>query len=225
MHPLEEKLDYTFKNAALLDQALTHSSYANERLGGALASNERLEFLGDSILGQVVADHLYRAHPDLPEGDLTRMRAALVCEEALAQVAGDWGLGEYLRLGRGEDQNGGRERPSIQADAVEAILAAIYLDSGIAQVRRTIRAFILSREAQAGEGHDHKTALQELVQRTPGRTLRYQLIREEGPDHLKEFWMEVTLDGKPIGTGKGHSKKEAEQQAAKAALEALRQNG
>ncbi len=225
MHPLEEKLDYEFKNTALLDQALTHSSYANERLGGALASNERLEFLGDSILGQVVADHLYRAHPDLPEGDLTRMRAALVCEEALAQVAGDWGLGEYLKLGRGEDQNGGRNRPSIQADAVEAILAAIYLDSGIAQVRRTIRAFILSREAQAGEGHDHKTALQELVQRAPGRTLRYQLIREEGPDHLKEFWMEVTLDGKQIGTGKGHSKKEAEQQAAKAALEALRQNG
>ncbi len=222
MHPLEEKLDYQFKNAALLDQALTHSSYANERLGGALASNERLEFLGDSILGQVVADHLYRTHPDLPEGDLTRMRAALVCEEALAQVAGDWGLGEYLKLGRGEDQNGGRERPSIQADAVEAILAAIYLDSGIAQARRTIRAFIISREAQAGEGHDYKTALQELVQRTPGRTLRYQLIREEGPDHLKEFWMEVTLDGKQIGTGKGHSKKEAEQQAAKAALEALK---
>ena len=125
MHPLEEKLDYRFQDPRLLEQALTHSSYANERLGGALESNERLEFLGDSVLGQVTADHLYRSHPDLPEGDLTRMRAALVCEEALAKVARRWGLGEYLRLGRGEDQNGGRQRDSILADAVEAIAKAI----------------------------------------------------------------------------------------------------
>lgn len=222
MHPLEEKLGYRFQDPALLDQALTHSSYANERLGGALHSNERLEFLGDSILGQVTAEHLYRTHPDLPEGDLTRMRAALVCEESLAQVAGEWDLGQHLKLGRGEDQNGGRRRPSIQADAVEAILAAIYLDSGhIDQPSAVIHTFILSKEAQTGEGHDFKTALQELVQRTPGRSLKYQLVKEEGPDHLKEFWMEVTLDGKSIGTGKGHSKKEAEQQAAKAALENL----
>ena len=221
MHPLEETLDYRFQDASLLDQALTHSSFANERLGGALMSNERLEFLGDSVLGQVTADHLYRTHPDLPEGDLTRMRAALVCEEALAEVAKGWGLGEYLKLGRGEDQNGGRSRDSILADAVEAILAALYLDGGIAQARRTIRTFVLSREAQAGEGRDYKTALQELIQRTPGHTLRYQLMKESGPDHQKEFWMEVALDGKPVGSGTGHSKKEAEQQAAKAALEAL----
>lgn len=221
MHPLEEKLDYRFQNSELLEQALTHSSFANERLGGALMSNERLEFLGDSVLGQVTADHLYRTHPDLPEGDLTRMRAALVCEESLAQVAVGWGLGEYLKLGKGEDQNGGRQRASILADAVEAILAALYLDGGIAQARRTIRAFILSKEEQAGEGRDYKTALQEFVQRTPGHTLRYQLLEETGPDHLKEFCMEVTLDGKQVGTGKGHSKKEAEQQAAKVALEAL----
>lgn len=221
MHPLEEKLDYRFQRPELLEQALTHSSYANERLGGALMSNERLEFLGDSILGQVTADHLYREHPDLPEGDLTRLRAAMVCEEALAEVAKDWSLGEYLRLGRGEDQNGGRQRASIQADAVEAILAALYLDGGIAQARRTIRAFILCREQRTGEGHDYKTALQEFVQRTPGRTLRYQLLKETGPDHLKKFWMEVTLDGVQVGTGQGRSKKEAEQQAAKVALETL----
>ena len=221
MHPLEDKLDYRFQGPELLEQALTHSSYANERLGGALESNERLEFLGDSVLGQVTADHLYRTHPDLPEGDLTRMRAALVCEESLAQVALGWGLGEYLKLGRGEDQNGGRERASILADAVEAILAALYLDGGIAQARRTIRTFILSREDQAGEGRDFKTALQEFVQRAPGHTLRYQLLKESGPDHCKEFWMEVTLDGEQVGTGKGRSKKEAEQQAAKAALEAM----
>lgn len=221
MHPLEEKLDYRFQSPELLEQALTHSSYANERLGGALMSNERLEFLGDSILGQVTADHLYREHPDLPEGDLTRLRAAMVCEEALAEVAKDWNLGEYLRLGRGEDQNGGRQRASIQADAVEAILAALYLDGGIAQARRTIRAFILCREQRTGEGHDYKTALQEYVQRAPGRTLRYQLLKETGPDHLKEFWMEVTLDGVQVGTGKGRSKKEAEQQAAREALELM----
>lgn len=221
MHPLEEKLDYRFQMPELLEQALTHSSYANERLGGAQMSNERLEFLGDSVLGQVTADHLYRTHPDLPEGDLTRMRAALVCEESLAQVAIGWGLGEHLKLGKGEDQNGGRRRSSILADAVEAILAALYLDGGIAQARRTIRAFILSKEEQTGEGRDHKTALQEFVQRTPGHTLRYQLLEETGPDHLKEFHMEVTLDGKQVGTGKGHSKKEAEQQAAKVALEVL----
>lgn len=224
MHPLEEKLGYRFQDPELLERALTHSSYANERLGGALMSNERLEFLGDSVLGQVTADHLFRSHPDLPEGDLTRMRAALVCEESLAQVAEDWGLGEHLQLGRGEDQNGGRQRPSIQADAVEAILAAIYLDGGIAQARRTIRTFILSKEAQAGEGRDHKTALQEFVQRTPGHTLRYELVKETGPDHCKEFWMEVTLDGKKVGEGKGHSKKEAEQQAARSALGALQED-
>lgn len=221
MHPLEEKLDYRFQDPELLERALTHSSYANERLGGALESNERLEFLGDSILGQVTADHLYRSHPDLPEGDLTRMRAALVCETSLAQVATGWGLGEYLRLGKGEELNGGRHRPSIQADAVEAILAALYLDGGIAQARRTIRSFILCKEEETGEGQDYKTALQEFVQRTPGHTLKYQMVREEGPDHMKEFWMEVTLDGQQAGAGKGHSKKEAEQQAARVALETL----
>ena len=137
MHPLEDVLGYRFEKPALLERALTHSSYANERLGGALECNERLEFLGDAVLGMVVADHLYREHPDLPEGDLTRLRASMVCEEALAAVAKSWGLGEHLRLGHGEALNGGQERASILADAVEAVLAALYLDGGIAQARRT----------------------------------------------------------------------------------------
>lgn len=221
MHPLEEVLGYRFENPELLEQALTHSSYANEKLGGALECNERLEFLGDAVLGMVVADHLYREHPDLPEGDLTRLRSSMVCEEALAQVARDWALGNHIHLGHGETMNGGQERASILADAVEAVLAAIYLDSGIAQARRTIRAFILSREVLTGKTRDHKTALQEFVQKESGHVLCYELVSAQGPDHQKTFTMAVLLDGEEIGTGEGHSKKEAEQEAAKVALEAL----
>lgn len=222
MHPLEDKLGYRFRDSALLEQALTHSSYANERLGGALDSNERLEFLGDSVLGQVSADFLFREHPDFPEGDLTRLRAALVCEEALGEVAKSWELGRYLKLGHGEELNGGRDRVSIRADAVEAILAAIYLDGGIDQARRTIHSFILCREEAGDADRDYKTALQEVVQREPGHVLQYALLREEGPDHRKQFVMGVTLDGTQIGAGQGRSKKEAEQMAAKVALESLR---
>ena len=222
MHPLEEKLDYRFQDPELLEQALTHSSYANERLGGALESNERLEFLGDSVLGQVTADHLYRTHPDLPEGDLTRARAALVCEESLVEVAHELGLGEYLRLGKGESSGGGRERPSIQADAVEAVLAAIYLDGGIGSARKFIQKYILSREvAGLNKPLDHKTALQELVQRESGQVLQYRLVGEEGPDHNKRFFVEVELNGRSVGSGSGRSKKEAEQMAAAAAIETL----
>ncbi len=218
---MEEKLGYQFKDPALLEQALTHSSYANERGTGPLDSNERLEFLGDSILGLVSADHLFKEHPDLPEGHLTRTRAALVCEDALGAVAKSWGLGEYIKLGHGEERSGGRERVSILADAVEAVLAAIYLDSGIVQVRKTIRRFVLCREEVDSGGRDHKTALQEYVQREPGHILTYELLREEGPDHRKLFVMGVNLDGSQIGTGQGRSKKEAEQSAAKLALERL----
>ena len=221
MKTLEEKLGYTFQDRSLLENALTHSSRANESRG-TLASNERLEFLGDSILGMVVADHLYRNHPDLPEGDLTRTRAALVCEESLVQVAHDLGLGEHLRLGKGEEAGGGRNRPSIQADAVEAVLAAVYLDGGIGSVRKIIQRFILSREmAGLTQPHDYKTALQELVQRESGQVLQYRLTGEEGPDHDKRFFVEVTLNGTPIGSGSGRSKKEAEQMAAHAGIQAL----
>lgn len=221
MHPLEDVLEYHFEKPELLEQALTHSSYANERLGGALDCNERLEFLGDAVLGMVVGDHLYREHPDLPEGDLTRLRASMVCEEALAEVAKGWRLGGYIRLGHGEALNGGQERASILADAVEAVLAAIYLDGGIAQVRRTIRRFILSHEATTGRTRDHKTALQEFIQQESGHVLAYELMSAQGPDHQKTFTMAVLLDGKQVGQGDGHSKKEAEQMAAKVALEQL----
>ena len=222
MRSLEEKLGYTFENPALLENALTHSSCANESRG-KLQSNERLEFLGDSILGMIVADHLFRNHPDLPEGELTRTRAALVCEDSLVEVAEALGLGEYLRLGKGEEAGGGRQRPSIRADAVEAVLAAVYLDGGIGSVRKIIQRYILSREvAGLTKPRDYKTALQELVQRESGQVLRYQLTGEQGPDHNKLFFMEVALNGNAIGAGSGRSKKEAAQMAAKAAIEALK---
>ena len=223
MTTLEEKLGYTFQNQALLENALTHSSCANESRG-KLQSNERLEFLGDSILGMVVADHLYRNHPDLPEGELTRTRAALVCEESLVEVAAELNLGEYLRLGKGEESGGGRHRPSIQADAVEAVLAAVYLDGGIGSARKIIQRYILCREIEGlNSSRDYKTALQELVQRESGQVLKYRLTGEEGPDHDKRFFVEVDLNGAPLGSGKGHSKKEAEQMAAKAAIAKLNQ--
>ena len=217
MTTLEEKLGYTFQSPELLENALTHSSCANESRG-KLQSNERLEFLGDSILGMVVADHLYRNHPDLPEGELTRTRSALVCEESLVEVAQALGLGEYLKLGKGEEAGGGRHRPSIQADAVEAVLAAVYLDGGIGSARKLIQKFILDREAEKSASRDYKTALQELVQRESGQVLGYQLVGEEGPDHDKRFFVEVDLNGTPVGSGQGRSKKEAEQMAAKAAI-------
>ena len=221
MKTLEEKLGYTFQNRALLENALTHSSCANESRG-KLQSNERLEFLGDSILGMVVADHLYRNHPDLPEGVLTRTRAALVCEDSLVVVAEELSLGAYLRLGKGEEAGGGRNRASIRADAVEAVLAAVYLDGGIGSARKIIQKYILSREvAGLTKPRDYKTALQELVQRESGKVLAYRLIGEEGPDHNKRFFVEVTLNGNGVGQGSGRSKKEAEQMAAKAAIEVL----
>lgn len=221
MTALEEKLGYEFQDRRLLENALTHSSCANESRG-RLSSNERLEFLGDSILGMVVAEHLYRNHPDLPEGDLTRTRAALVCEESLVEVAKELSLGEYLHLGKGEEAGGGRRRPSIQADAVEAVLAAVYLDGGIGSARKIIQRYILCREIEGlTRPRDYKTALQELVQRESGQVLKYRLTGSEGPDHDKRFFVEVDLNGAPIGSGKGHSKKEAEQMAAKSAIQHL----
>lgn len=221
MKTLEEKLGYTFRDPALLENALTHSSCANESRG-KLQSNERLEFLGDSILGMVVAEHLFRNHPELPEGELTRTRAALVCEESLVEVAKVLGLGDYLKLGKGEEAGGGRNRPSIRADAVEAVLAAVYLDGGIGSARKIIQKYILSKEISGRKAvRDYKTALQELVQRESGQVLKYCLTGEDGPDHNKRFFVDVQLNGKTVGSGEGRSKKEAEQMAAKAAFEAL----
>ena len=218
MRHLEETLGYTFHDRSLLENALTHSSYANENRFKGCQSTERLEFLGDSVLGMVTADYLFRAHPDLPEGDLTRTRAALVCEESLVEVARAWGLGEYLRLGKGENAGGGRRRPSIQADAVEAVLAAVYLDGGIGSARKIIQKYILDRESEKARNRDYKTALQELVQRESGQVLQYRLTGSSGPDHAKIFTVEVDLNGATIGQGEGHSKKEAEQNAARAAI-------
>lgn len=220
METLEAKLGYTFRDRSLLENALTHSSFANENKG-ALGSNERLEFLGDSILGMITADYLYKNHPDLPEGEMTRKRAALVCEESLAEVADRLDLGAYLKLGKGEETGGGRERPSIRADAVEAVLAAVYLDGGLREATAIIRRFILDREGEKGKSHDYKTALQELVQREGGQVLTYRLTGESGPDHAKVFFMEVDLNGRKVGEGSGRSKKEAEQMAAKAAIEKM----
>lgn len=220
METLESKLGYTFRDKKLLENALTHSSYANENHSPG-GSNERLEFLGDSILGMVTADHLYKEHPDLPEGDLTRTRATLVCEESLVEVADRLDLGRYLRLGKGEEQGGGRERISIRADAVEAVLAAVFLDGGLAEAKKIIHRFILDREAEKGANRDFKTALQELVQRESGQVLTYRLTGESGPDHAKVFTVTVDLNGEPVGQGQGHSKKEAEQMAAQAAMEKL----
>lgn len=222
MKTLEERLGYQFKDRSLLESALIHSSYANEHRDVGMSSNERLEFLGDSVLGMVVTDYLFREHPQMPEGKLTRTRAALVCEESLVEVARALDLGKYLRLGRGEDADGGRERPSILADATEAVLAAVYLDGGIAPARRAIRALLLGNEEELGASRDYKTALQELAQRESGQILVYRLVGEEGPDHAKRFSMEVELNGITVGAGEGRTKKAAEQNAAKAAIAALK---
>ncbi len=224
MQELERKLNYTFRDPALLGEALSHSSYANEHRAAHLNSNERLEFLGDSVLGFVTAEFLFVQHPDLPEGDLTRIRAALVCEQSLYEVARKLGLGQYLKLGRGEEAGGGRERISILADATEAVFAAVYLDGGITAASALIHRVLLDAEREEvveERRRDYKTALQELVQRQADQVLTYQMVREEGPDHAKTFAAEVLLNGEALGTGSGHSKKEAEQAAAKAALQAL----
>ena len=219
---LEAAIGYRFQNITLLQNALTHSSYANERWHDSLMSNERLEFLGDSVLGMVVAEHLYTAFPDRPEGDLTRMRADMVCEQALAAVANRLELGKHLLLGHGEEQGGGRNRASILADAVESVIAASFLDGGMEAAKAIINKFILC-DVPVTRLHnaDYKTMLQELIQQKKNQTLSYALIGESGPDHDKRFTVAVSLNGKQVGQGIGSSKKRAEQEAARTAVEAL----
>ncbi len=217
MESLERKLRYSFHDRELLSEALNHSSYANEHRSG-LSSNERLEFLGDSVLGFVAAEFLFKRYGDLPEGDLTRMRASLVCEQSLYGVAKELELGRYLKLGRGEEAGGGRERQSILADAVEAVFAAVYLDGGIGQAQALIDRVLLSQSPDTEERRDYKTTLQEVVQRRSGQVLTYRMVSQSGPDHNKTFLFEVSLNGEAIGRGEGHSKKEAEQAAARDAL-------
>jgi len=219
---LEAAIGYQFRNVALLQNALTHSSYANERYHNSLASNERLEFLGDSILGMAVAEYLYGNFPDRPEGELTRMRADMVCEQALAAVANRLNLGKHLMLGHGEEQGGGRRRDSILADAVESVIAACYLDGGAEAAGKFIRKFILCHVPVSGlHNADYKTALQELVQQKKNQHLTYTLVGASGPDHDKEFSVEVSLNGTVVGCGTGRSKKRAEQEAARVAIEKL----
>ena len=225
MQKLEEKIGYRFRDRTLLLTALTHSSYANERHGDS-QSYERLEFLGDSILGYVTAEFLYRHEPRLPEGRMTRLRAELVCEQSLHRTALRLGLGDSMLLGRGEERTGGRQRPSILADMVESIIAAMYLDSGgLEEPRRFIMAQIL-QGVELGEAHrsaDYKTELQELVQRRTDQHIAYELIGESGPDHDKLFSFRVTINGENAGEGSGRTKKEAEQMAACEALRKLRE--
>ena len=224
MQELERKIGYRFRDRRLLETALTHSSYANERRDEGCESYERLEFLGDSILGHVTADFLYRQEPAIPEGRMTRLRAELVCEASLHRIAQRLDLGRYMRLGNGEERTRGRERPSILADMVESLIAAMYLDSGsLEQPRRFILEELL-QQADLGEQHqseDYKTMLQELVQRRPNQKIGYELLSESGPDHDKTFCFRVTINGQAVGKGSGRSKKEAEQMAAKQALEAM----
>ncbi|MCL2563968.1 MAG: ribonuclease III [Oscillospiraceae bacterium] len=220
MTEIEQKIGYTFSDKTLLQTALTHSSYANEAKQGKNRCNERLEFLGDSVLGFTVAKYLYKHYPDMPEGKMTKLRAELVCEQTLVGIADKLGLGVYLYLGRGEEQGGGRGRPSILADAVEAIFAAVLLDSDIAQAEQIVLGLLgdsLKLE-QGGAVQDYKTALQELVQQKSGQVLSYHLLSATGPDHQKTFEAEVRLNDVPVGIGTGRSKKEAEQVAAAVAL-------
>jgi ribonuclease-3 len=222
MESLESKLGYAFRDRALLQNALTHSSYANENRGRSCDSNERLEFVGDSVLGMVVATRLYERYPEMPEGRMTRLRAQLVCEESLHGIALELELGRYIRLGRGEEHSGGRTRTSILADAVEAVIAALYLDGGLEVARQFISQRLLSDLAdEECAGADSKTRLQELVQRKSGQSLTYEMLGESGPDHDKVFTARVLLNGDTLGEGSGRTKKEAEQSAAREALERL----
>lgn len=218
---LENGLGYIFRDKKLLENALTHSSFANEHRGG-LTSNERLEFLGDSILGLVVADYLYHTYPDKPEGDLTRIRADLVCERNLAKAAGGIRLGEFLLLGHGEDHGGGRKRDSIVSDAMESVIAAAYLDGGFEAAKSIIDRLILTDIPKGRPGNfDYKTMFQELVQREKDQIISYALVGEEGPDHDKVFRIQVSLNGEAVGHGTGRSKKKAEQAAAEQAVAKL----
>lgn len=220
MDKLQNNLGYHFKNPALLSRALTHSSYANERHVDT-GDNERLEFLGDSVLGFITAEYLFANHRDFPEGELTKLRAYAVCEKSLFSYAEEIGLGNYLKLGKGEERTGGRTRPSVLSDAFEAVIAAIYLDGGMDEAKKFVLRFVVPYVEAKPTFKDYKTMLQEVVQKNQGETLEYVLVSETGPDHDKCFTVEVHLNSNVLGRGVGGSKKKAEQNAAKEALELM----
>lgn len=216
----QKMIGYSFKNENLLRTAFTHSSFANEKqLAGEC--NERLEFLGDSVLGVVSADYFYHNLSHLPEGEMTKRRAACVCERSLYEFAKEIELGKYILLGKGEEHTGGRNRPSILADAFEAVIAAIYLDGGLEEARKFILRFLKKAATKQPSFSDYKTGLQEIIQKNPDEHLTYVLVGESGPDHNKRFEVEVHLNSNIIGSGIGISKKSAEQAAAKSALELM----
>ena len=216
---LEKKIGYKFKDRKLLKIALTHSSYANES-GGKFVSYERLEFLGDSVLGLITSDYIFKTFPNLPEGELTKLRSVLVCEKQLCEFSKQLNLKKYIKLSRGERHCNGQNRPSILADIFEAICAAIYLDSNIEETKKFVLSFIVPavKDPKVHNIQDYKTDLQEIVQKNPGETISYVLVDEMGPDHDKRFTMEVRINSNVVGRGIGKSKKEAEQQAARSTL-------
>ena len=220
---LQQVIGYQFQNPHLLQQALTHSSYANEKKLGKLGCNERLEFLGDAVLEVISSDFLYKTFPQVPEGELTKKRASLVCEPSLAYCAREFGLPQYLLLGKGEELTGGRKRDSIISDATEALLGAIYLDGGFASAKEFVLKFILNDMENKHLFFDSKTILQEIVQENKGQAVSYSLKSEEGPDHDKQFTVEVRINGVVSGTGTGHTKKAAEQAAAYEAICRIKQ--
>lgn len=222
---LEERIGYSFRNRELILQALTHSSYANERKINKTGNYERIEFLGDAVLELLSSDFLYRTHSDMPEGVLTKTRASMVCEPSLAFCARDLELGEFIRLGKGEELTGGRSRESIIADVMEAVLGAIYLDGGIGEAKRFVDRFILSDLEDKQLFSDSKSTLQELAQGQMKKEVTYRLLGESGPEHDKVFEVEVLLGDRVAGHGTGRTKKSAEQQAAYEALLGLRDKG
>ena len=222
LNEFQSKIGYTFKNRHLLEQALTHSSYANEKHMKKHSDNERLEFLGDAVLEIVSSEFLFINYPQKPEGELTKLRASIVCEPTLALCTNPLDLGKYLRLGRGEDHTGGRKRKSILSDALEAVIGAIYLDGGFTNAKEFIHHFILTDLEDKKLFYDSKTILQEIVQANMTGNVSYELIDEQGPDHNKIFEVEARIGGKAWGRGKGSSKKSAEQQAAYEAILNLR---
>lgn len=219
---LEERIGYRFQDRKLLRQALTHSSFTNEQKINKAKNYERIEFLGDAVLELVSSEFLYREHPEVPEGELTKMRASMVCEPALAYCAGDLELGRFIRLGKGEEITGGRGRDSITSDVMEALIGAIYLDGGIEPAKSFINRFILSDLEDKVLFYDSKSNLQELIQGKLKKDFHYELLEENGPEHNKLFKVEVIMEGKILGEGSGRTKKAAEQQAAYQALLALR---
>ncbi len=221
LEDLKNRLAVDWHNQDLLEEALTHSSYTYESRQNGSDNNQRLEFLGDAVLDVVVSDFLFRSYPGRDEGELTKMRAAMVCEPSLARVARELGLGYCLRMGKGEERSGGRERPSILADVFEALLGAVYLDQGLAvaaNLALQILAPVIKDILEGRLDRDYKTELQEVVQQRGSEHVQYKILKEEGPDHEKIFTAGVLYKGKLAGTGTGRSKKDAEQQAAKSAL-------